>query len=552
MSSATPGSRRRGEFRRRILAAFAIAAVTLGVFLPVTENGFVFDDVQYVTGNEHVTGGLTRDNFLWAWRTGYGGNWHPLTWLSHMADAGLFGLDAGRHHLVSLAWHAAAALLLFLFLCRATGSTVPPALAALLFAAHPLHVESVAWISERKDVLSAFFWMLTLLAYAAYARRPGLPRYLATAACLALGLMSKAMAVSLPFVLLLLDYWPLGRMGTGSRRVPVPELEGTRMGTGTAGAGPVPGLLIEKVPLFLMSAAAGAAAYVVQRRGGAVQSYDLYPFGVRLANALESWAAYAARMFWPARLAAFYPHPGRSLKWTAAAAAALILAAVTAAALARARKNPYFLVGWLWYAGTLVPVIGLVQVGGQAMADRYTYIPLVGLFLAVLWHAPVLLRRRPRLGPALAVLALLAVGALAVRSRLYLAVWRDDVSLFTHALEVTEDNWFSRNNLAGALSKAGRAAEAGRHFRRAMELNPALRAEAYFRSGEALFSSGRLQASVPYFREALKLKPDYGEAMLALGYACVGMGDGAAAREVYRDLRRIDPARADELLALIE
>ncbi|HUL98834.1 MAG TPA: hypothetical protein VLU24_05335, partial [Mycobacterium sp.] len=347
-----------------------------------------------MTANPHVAGGLTWENVAWAFTTNHAANWHPLTWLSHMADVELFGMNAGAHHLTSLLFHAANTLLLFLLLRRMTGALGRSAFVAALFAVHPLHVESVAWVAERKDVLSTLFWMLTLLAYARYVEasslaaesRPGrLGWYALVLLLLALGLLAKPMLVTLPFVMLLLDVWPLGRLNRSAG----PDAGGpSRLpGSGRVRLRAAGALILEKVPLFVLVAASSAVTLVVQHRGGAMTAFRKYPFPLLLQNALVSCVAYIADMVWPAGLGMFYPLPSAIAAWKVAGATVL-LAIASLIAIGAFRKRPYITVGWFWYLGTLVPVIGLVQVGLQARADRYTYIPLIGLFIIVAWGTP--------------------------------------------------------------------------------------------------------------------------------------------------------------------
>ncbi len=354
---------------RKWAAMAALAVLVTAVFLPVAGNGFIdLDDGKYVTQNPWVSGGLTWKGAAWAVTDmSHSSNWHPLTWLSHMLDVQLFGLRAGPHHLVSLALHLAGVLLLFLALAALTGHYWPSLFAAALFGIHPLHVESVAWVAERKDVLSAFFWMAGLSAYARYVRRPSAGRRAAIFLPLVLGLTAKAMLVTFPLVLLLLDVWPLARWRP-------------------AAGGRIAGrLLAEKAPLFALSLVFSGLAFVAQRAGGAVRNFEDYPFLPRLGNTLISYAAYALKTVWPSGLIIFYPHPRGGLPWLEAVASLVLLAAVTWGVLRLGRVRPYLAVGWFWYLGTLVPVIGLVQIGGQARADRYTYLPLIGLFIGAAW-----------------------------------------------------------------------------------------------------------------------------------------------------------------------
>lgn len=502
--------------------AAALALLTFAVFAPSLRNGYVdFDDPQYVFENLRVQQGLTLDNVRWAFTTGYFSNWHPLTWLSYMLDYELFGLAPWGYHLVNVLFHAANAGLLVLALTRLTGAPVLALVAAAFFAIHPLRVESVAWIAERKDVLSGFFGILCLLAYANYVKAPSKIRYALVALWLALGLMAKPMLVTWPCVLLLLDYWPLRR---------IPSLRDARA-FGRCAA--------EKLPLFALAAASSVATFFAQR-GQAMVSLDEFPLSVRLANAPVAYARYVANTVWPSGLAAHYAHPGHGLTAAQVAAAVLALLVLTLAALLAIRRAPFAIVGWLWFVGTLVPVIGLVQVGSASMADRYTYLPAIGLAVAVVWLAAAAAARWPRTRPALAAaaVALLAVhAALTIRQ---IAVWRDSESLYTRALAVDPRNAMVHHFLGAWYVDEGRIPEARARFEQALLIAPnlhlalnalgvlyrdqGLRAEAerlfrasidanprggtaYGNLGELLAQTGRVEEAIEYLRKALTLIP---------------------------------------------
>jgi len=475
--------------------------------------GFVnYDDPDYVGANVHVRSGITAASVAWAFRHSFAGNWFPLTWLSHMLDFELFGLDSGLHHLTSVSIHALATLLLFAVLRRITKSRWPSAMVAAVFALHPLHVESVAWIAERKDVLSAFFWMLTLYAYASYVARPGPARYALTLLAFCFGLMAKPMLVTLPLVLLLVDYWPLAR--------------GVRV--------------LEKLPFLALSAAASVVTYVVHREAGATASLDIFPLAVRLENTLVSYAVYALKMFWPSKLAVFYPYSRQSLAMPAVFAA-LGLAAITFMAVRMARRRPYLIVGWAWYLVTLAPVIGLIQVGAQARADRYTYIPMVGLSIALVWGAAEILQPWPRVRT---VLAWSVCAACIVLTWTQVRYWQDGVSLFRHAADVTTDNYVARFNLASALSARGEDAEAARQLAEAVRIQPnsaAARAEL----GQLLAKQGHLQEALLQLHAAVRLNPSDAIAHYRLGTV---LGEAGSPREAAREFMetvRLDPGNAD-------
>ena len=497
---STPPSHRPSTFHHRVgtktAAVLALVLLTLAAYWPALHCDFQYyhDDEHYITSNDHVSGGLTGPAILWAFTSVHAYNWHPLTWLSHMLDCQFYGLNPAGHHLTSVLLHIANALLLLLLLRCMTEQFWLSALVAALFALHPLHVESVAWISERKDVLSTFFGLLTLCAYVRYveqskvtggpATHPGsrftfrVSRFYLLSLCLfACSLMSKAMLVTFPFVLLLLDYWPLNRFQT--TKVP--------LRSAPFSLHPPSFILLEKLPFLILALAASVATYLVQQRSGAVQSLDTYSVSLRLATAIMAYAEYVLKTFWPANLAALYPHPAAG--WAASkvvAGAALLMAA---SAVAFRSRRPYLLVGWLWYLGTLLPVIGLVQVGSQAYADRYTYLPVIGLFIALAWSlgqwattprsgsAPSLravVRENStlprRLAAVLAAAALLL--ALTVCTRLQARYWKDSPTLFEHAIQVVDSNYLAEHELGMGLARDGRLSEALVHLRKAAAANP--------------------------------------------------------------------------------
>jgi tetratricopeptide (TPR) repeat protein len=513
---------------KRLVPLLLLAALL--PYLRVAGNGFVFDDFGYVLENERVRAGLTVENVRWAFTAFEMANWHPLTWLSHLADVSLFDIDAGRHHLVSLALHAVNTLLLCLALLRLTGARWRSFTVAALFAVHPLHVESVAWIAERKDLLSALFFLLALVAYDGYARRPSLPRYLGLCGWFCLALLAKPMVVTLPFVLLLLDSWPLGRGGVGGRSFAA--------------------LLLEKVPLFALSAASAVVTVLAQRQGEAIGTLQSYSAVVRLENAAVSYARYLGKTLWPSPLSAFYRHPGGAIPAVQVGGALLLLLAATALALALARRRGYVPVGWLWFGGMLVPVIGILQVGSQAMADRYTYLPLVGVFLLLAWGGADLAARLrfPRGGLALAVAAALA--ALMAISWRQVGYWRDDIALFGHAVAVDPDNGLARNNLGHALNKRWRFREAEEQFREALRVYPDFY-DALNNLGLVLSNLGRPREAIPVLQHAIRVKPRAAEAYVTLGLVFVGQRDRGAALGAYQALRAVDPKRAADLLQFV-
>jgi protein O-mannosyl-transferase len=528
----------------------ALAAAVVVVYAPVRDFDFVsLDDPGYVFDNATVKAGLTWDGLRWAFAGFHSSNWHPLTWLSLMLDAELFGTAPRGFHLVNVGLHALDAVLLFLALRLLSDALWPPAAVAALFALHPLHVESVAWVTERKDTLSGVFFMLALLAYGWYARRPSPPRSAAVFAALGLGLLCKPMLVTLPFVLVLLDYWPLGRW--------------------QAGRAPAVRLLIEKLPLLGLVVAASIVTVFAQRSRGAVASLDTLPLAPRLANAVITPVVYLRKMLWPVDLAVAYPHPALIASDAAGALvlpallSALFLVGVSLLALWLARARPYLLVGWLWYLGMLVPVSGVMQAGMQAMADRYAYLPLIGIYIAVAWTVRDAALRWPRTRPLLAAAAalLLVLGIRATRAQL--DSWRDSVTLWEHALAVTRDNSFAHTNLAAVLMAMGRPAEAAPHYEAALRIWPANptaltglgslygqqgrlddAADLHRRAlaampdnpvvlanlGAVLFQLGRVDEAAGYFERAVQQEPDYAMAQSNLGavYARQGRLDLAA------------------------
>jgi len=499
----------------RCVVALLLALATAGAYAGALRADFIgLDDPVYVTLNDRVCAGLTLDGVLWAFRSGEAANWHPLTWISHMLDVELFGTRAWGHHATSVAIHVASSVLLLLALDRLTRAFWPSALVAALFALHPLHVESVAWISERKDVLSTLFFVLVLLAYARWVERPGLGRYLVLLLLYALGLMSKPMLVTLPFVLLLLDFWPLDRTTRGRTRM----------------------LAVEKLPLFVLAAAASLTTFLVQRTTGAVATSELLTLPVRASNALASYFRYLVKTFWPADLAAYYPHPKVVEPWPALAGLSLIVVVLAIAARARGRR-PYLLVGWLWYLGMLVPVIGLVQVGAQAMADRYTYVPLVGVFVMLAFS----LVDWPRFPAWSAVLVLLA---LAAATRHQVSHWKSSRTLFEHALAVTSENAIAEKCLGDALILDQDLDGAIRHLKEAVRIAPLL-ADANNNLGAALGEEGRFEESVEACRAELRERPRSAETRYNLGFALVSLGRVEEGIAEYEEALRLKPGIVD-------
>jgi protein O-mannosyl-transferase len=509
------------------------------------------DDYEYVYENRHVSGGLTGESVAWAMTAYYAANWHPLTWLSHMLDCELYDLWPGGHHLTNVFLHAATAILLFLALRRMTGAIWPSAWTAAIFAIHPLRVESVAWVAERKDVLSGLFFMLTLWCYARYVERPASwGRYLSVVASYAFGLTAKPMLVTLPFVLLLLDYWPLGRFGrrrsgafaepTGANdreKTWVNGRVGGDFAEPTGADPPYKGLIVEKIPLLVLAAALCVVTLTAQRH--AIRSLDEQPLTWRVANAAVAYVAYLGKMFYPANLAVLYPLPkGPPSLWEAIAAFAVLLAISIAVFVVR-RKRTYLLVGWLWYLGTLAPVIGLVQVGNQAMADRYTYLPQVGLYMAIAWGAAEMAGAWPYRRWVLAAASALIVAGLMICAWRQTRYWRDSDTLWNHALDCTSQNWVAHGSLGAVLARRGQVNDAIVHFREALAITPNY-AEAHNNLGVALSGRGEVDEAITHFQFALELKPDYADAHNGLGLVLSGRGEVDEAIAHYQKALTID------------
>ena len=530
--------------RRELFIGLFLTVATLLVFWQVGNHAFIHvDDSEYVTDNVHVNTGLSWDNITWAFTSTHAANWHPLTWLSHMLDCELFGLNPKGHHLTSVLFHIVNSLLLFLILRWMTGAPWRSGLVAALFALHPLHVESVAWVAERKDVLSTFFLFLTLLSYLWYVERPGFYRYLVIILFFTLGLMAKPMLVTLPFVLLLLDYWPLERIRLGQSGMSHAGQHRSATSTKKPKAQAFSPLL-EKTPLFVLAALSCLVTFLVQRSGGAVGALEIYPFNIRIANALVSYVSYIIKMFWPQNLAVFYPHPGQSLPLWQAAGAGLLLLAISITVIRLGRRYPYLFVGWFWYVGTLVPVIGLVQVGAQAMADRYTYVPLIGLLFMITWGVADLLGSWRYGKPALAVAAISLLSALMVCTFLQLKYWKNSITLFEHTLQVTNNNSQIHNNLGNVLTQRGNLQEAISHYTKALEISPNY-AEAHINIGVALTKQGRFKEAIKHYSAALKLKSNSAELHNNLGVALYSQGDVRGAIENYLTAVQLKPDYAE-------
>jgi protein O-mannosyl-transferase len=484
-----------GPGRALAASVLAVALLTLAAYWPVQRNGFIlFDDEDYIGGNAVVKAGLTARGIALAFTSSYAANWFPLTWMSHMVDVELFGLAPRGHHLDGLAIHLATAVILLLTLRAMTGRAGPSFLVAALFAIHPLHVESVAWASERKDVLSACFWMLTTAAYLRYTRRPGAGRYLAVLLLFALGLMAKQMLVTLPLVLLLLDWWPLGRHASA------------------VGAGPPPtiarllALALEKIPFLALAALGGLLALKAQGDAGLVHSLSTFPLAARLANAILAPVRYLVKTVWPTDFSIFYPFVGYPLGQPRVIAAGGLLLAASAAVVPLRRRHPWLLTGWLWYLVTLLPVVGLIQVGDQAIADRYTYLPLVGIFIACSWSLAGASWPRSLPGGTLTAVAATALLVLVGITRRQVEFWRDDRTLFGHAALVTRDNWLAVHLIGRSLERDGDADGALQRYRETIRLKPDYE-QAWLRLAGLLHQQGRAAETLAELRAAVAAVP---------------------------------------------
>jgi tetratricopeptide (TPR) repeat protein len=562
-----------------LLTSLFLIVLILAAFEQIRNHAFInLDDNKYITENRLVQSGLTLGGLTWAFTATHAANWHPLTWLSHMLDCQLYGLNPSGHHLTNLIFHIASTLLLFLVLRRMTGTLWKSCFVAALFALHPLHVESVAWVAERKDVLSAFFWMLTMWAYIRYVERPKLQRYLLALLFFALGLMSKPMLVTLPFVLLLLDYWPLGRFQLIPSSMNPKSLR-SKPKNNSGQISMVLRLIREKAPFFLLSALSSILTIFAQQKGGAMVSLEHYPFESRVANALVSYASYIGKMIWPSHLSIFYPYQEILPLWKVVGAG-LLLTSVSVLVIRVVHKLPYLAVGWFWYIGTLIPVIGLVQVGSQAMADRYTYVPLIGLFVMVAWSAPDILAGWRHRRVVLSISAGILLSILMIATRLQVPHWQNSIMLFGHSIDVTSNNYLAHNNLGSAFMRQGKIQEAIAHFTEALRISPddpevhynlgvvlqgqgklqeaiihfaqAVRikpdyAIAHNNLGVALVVQGKIQEAIAHFAKAVQAKPDYAEAHINLGFGYLTIGDKVSALEEYKVLKKLNPYLADQL-----
>jgi len=491
-----------------ILICIFLVFITFCLYAQVKDHSFItYDDDLYVTKNFHVQNGLTGENIAWAFSFNDVFYWHPLTWLSHMLDCQLYGLNAGMHHLTNLILHIINSLFLFLVFKRMTGATWRSAFVAVLFALHPINVESVAWVAERKNVLSSFFWLLTMLAYVHYTKRPTFYRYLPVFLFFVLGLFSKPMLSTLPFLFLLIDYWPLGRVEFGKLCINKDGKIDKFIFLTQKGSHPF-SLILEKIPLLLLSSVSILVSSASLHRFGSVISYDSIPMALRIENALVSYVKYIKNVFWPNNLAVIYPYPDMIPLWQSVSAGLLLLL-ITAVSVWKIRNKPYFIVGWLWYVGTLIPVIGLVQAGfWPAMADRWAYMPIIGMFIVIVWGMNDLLKEWRYKEIVFALVAGIVLSFFIMSSSQQVRYWKSSVMLYKHALDVTEGNHLIHNNLGNIYYRERKTAEAVYHYNEALRINPE-NALAHNNLGGAMIQAGKIERAIFHFQEALRIKPDF-------------------------------------------
>jgi len=505
------------ENRNKLIFCVFISILTIAVYWQIQNHEFInYDDDIYITENTNISKGFTSEAIRWAFTTPYASNWHPITWLSHSFDYQLYGLEPGGHHRTNLIFHTANAILLFLVFMRMTGAFWQSTLVATLFAIHPLHVESVAWASERKDVLSMFFMMLTIWAYLRYVEKNEIKRYLLVVVFFALGLMSKPMLVTLPFVLLLLDFWPLNRAKVVLKK-----------------------LFIEKIPLIGLAMVSSVITFFAQQNGGATKSLELYSMQARIFNAIVSYLEYLWKTVWPVNLSILYPHPGDTLQFWKVLLSGLVLTGITVLVVKAIRRAPYLAVGWFWYLGTLIPVIGIVQVGGQAMADRYSYIPLIGIFIILAWGLPELVKNNKSI-----LLAGIIIPILTFLTWQQAGYWENSVTIFNHAIKVSNSNNPNfaavHTSLGNAHAQKGSFVNAVIHYKNAIKINPG-HYRAHNNLGAALHTLGEIDEAIIQYTIVIKINPQNILAHTNLANALAKTGSYSEAVTHYESAIKIKP-----------
>ena len=526
--------------RTKIIICIFLIVATFCIYVQVQDHEFInFDDDLYITNNLNVQTGLTSESFKWAFTTSHPPYWHPVTWLSHMLDYQLYESHPKGHYLTNLFLHIASALILLIVLLRMTGALWQSAFVAAMFAFHPLNVESVAWIAERKNVLSTLFWLMTIWAYIHYAENPTIKRYGLVFLFFTLGLMSKPMLVTLPFALLLLDYWPLRRLKLGQERDRNVFLE-----KNTAKRSKFFRLVLEKVPLFLLTVGLSIITVYLESIKSVLRSMDMLSLQTRLINAIFSYLEYLGKMVWPSGLSILYPHPGNALPLWKGILCGMALVGITIISIRLIRKAPYVAVGWFWYLGTLVPVIGIVQVGGQAMADRFTYIPLIGIFIIIAWGVPELISKWRYKEKVLSVSAGIIIFALLITTWKQVSHWKSSITIFNHAIRVTDKKYpnfsLAYNNLGIALYAKGKNQEAVSHYKMAIKTKPA-HAKAYYNLGIALNNERKYEEAIFHYKMAIRIHPDFANALYNLGIILLQRGEIKEAIHSFRKTVRLRP-----------
>ncbi|MCP4345682.1 MAG: tetratricopeptide repeat protein [Desulfobacterales bacterium] len=541
------------NIRPNYLICLFLVLIILAVYGQVRKFEFVnYDDDAFVYDNSFVQAGLTSDSIIWAFTTTATCAWQPLVWLSYMADCQLWQVNPGRLHMTNVLFHIANALLLFLVFRKMTGNLWQSSFVAALFAVHPLHVEAVAWISQRKDVLSTLFWILTIWGYARYVEKPGIIRYLVPLLFFIMGLMAKPMLVTLPFVLFLLDYWPLGRLSIVDcrlsivdcrlKRLPIVNPQSSILNSQSSILNPQSSIFLEKIPFFILAAISSAIAIFAHHSVRGLASMKAYPLYIRIWNALISYAAYIGKMIWPHNLMAFYPYRRIMPIW----AAILILGIISVMAVISFRKHPYFIVGWLWFMGTLVPVIGLFKFGSHAMADRYTYVPYMGLYIIIAWTVPGILSRLGQKRVVLSLVSAVYLSALMITAWTHTGYWANSITLFQHAIDVDPDNYRGHNNLAVALDEKGRKNEAAFHYSEAIRIKPE-HYTARNNLGLIMAAQGRAEEAVSHYSVILSLYPHDLSVLNNLAMVLAGQGKIDEAVRHLTDALRTSPNDANTL-----